>query len=299
MSQRILIDRLEFYITNVCNLTCDDCNRYNNYHFRGWTAWDDYAEDLELWARYIDIRQLVILGGEPLMNRDIVKWITGLSRLWPDHDGVQVLTNGTRIDRVRGLYQALDPMQGSWISVSIHNPDDKEEIFARIRNFLTPPIRETADPDHRVGSDFQFYDANNRYVHVWMSDKFVQSNVIQRQDGSFTLYQSQPEQAHENCTFRRFKNYHWINGRIYKCGPVALMPEFDRQHQFDISPEDRVLLNSYQGLAATEFEQRGHDFLAHIDDVIPQCKFCPEQLERKPITFSPRKKSWKISTETL
>jgi hypothetical protein len=77
------------------------------------------------------------------------------------------------------------------------------------------------------------------------------------------------------------------------------MPEFDRQYRFDISDEDRVLLNSYRGLAADEFPQRGAEFLAHIDDVIPQCKFCPEDYVYKPITFSPRKKSWKISTEVL
>jgi hypothetical protein len=35
------------------------------------------------------------------------------------------------------------------------------------------------------------------------------------------------------------------------------------------------LLNSYQALSSDEFETRGREFLSHIDDVIPQCKFCP------------------------
>jgi hypothetical protein len=53
------------------------------------------------------------------------------------------------------------------------------------------------------------------------------------------------------------------------------MPEFDSQHTLDISAEDRVLLNSYKPLSVDEFDQRGHEFIKHIDDVIPQCKFCP------------------------
>jgi organic radical activating enzyme len=300
MAERILLDRLEFYITNVCNLTCNGCNRYNNYHFKGWTSWDEWAEDLERWSKYIDVRHPVILGGEPLMNRDIVKWVNGLRKLWPDHSGVQIQSNGTRIDRVRGLYDVLDPKEGNWIGISIHNPDDKEEIFSRIRNFLTHPIRETADKNHPIGSDFQFYDANNTYVHAWMSNKFVQSNIIELDDGTFTVYNhDNPERAHEICTFRRFKNYHWINGRIYKCGPAALMPEFDRQHHFDISEEDRAIMHGYRGLSVDEFDERGHDFLAHIDDMIPQCKFCPQDYDYKPITFSDRKKNWRISTEIL
>lgn len=297
MSHRILIDRLEFYITNVCNLTCDGCNRYNNYHFRGWQAWDDYAEDLERWSRKIDVRHPVILGGEPLLNPDIVKWIQGLHRLWPNHSGVQVQSNGTRIDRVRGLYDVID--HDNWIGISIHNPDDRDEIFARIRNFLQHPIVETADKTHPIGSDYQFTDANKKYVHCWMSDKFVNSNIWQREDGRFAVHNSDPIRAHENCTFRRFKNYHWIRGKIYKCGPVALMPEFDQQHQFDISRKDREIMHSYRGLAVDEFDQRGAQFLATIDDMIPQCKFCPEEYTYKPITFSNRKKSWRISTEIL
>lgn len=300
MAERILLHRLEFYITNVCNLTCSGCNRYNNYHFRGWQAWDDYAEDLERWAEKIDIRHPVILGGEPLLNPDIVKWVKGLRRLWPAHSGVQIQSNGTRIDRVRGLYEALDwNREGNWIGISIHNAEDKEEIFERIRNFLTYPITETADKNHPIGSDFQFTDAGRRQVHCWMSDKFVQSNIIEKGDGRFTLYNSDPVRAHENCTFRRFKNYHWIRGKIYKCGPAALMPEFDQQYTFDISQEDREIMHSYSALSVDEFDQRGADFLSHIDDMIPQCKFCPEDYEYKPITFSDRKKNWKISTEIL
>lgn len=299
MSSRIFIERLEFYITNVCNLTCDGCNRYNNYNFKGWQSWDEYEPLLERWAEKIEIRHPVILGGEPLLNPDIVKWINGLRRLWPEHYGVQVQSNGTRIDRVRGLYDALGPQEGNWIGISIHREEDREEIFSRIRNFLTHPIVETADPSHPVGSVWQFIDVNKVSVHCWMSHQFVNNNIIERSDGSFTLYQSDPDMAHENCTFRKFKNYHWIRGKIYKCGPVALMPEFDQQFKFDISDEDRILLNSYHALDADEVDERGHEFFRDIDNVIPQCKFCPEQYKYRAITFSDRKKSWKISMEML
>lgn len=297
MTSRILIDRLEFYITNVCNLTCNGCNRYNNYHFKGWQSWDDYSEILERWAEKIDIRHPVILGGEPLLNPDITKWIKGINRLWPDHSGVQVQSNGTRIDRVRGLYDVLG--DGNWIGISIHDPNDREEIFQRIRNFMKAPIRETADRNHPFGSHYQFVDANNNYVHCWLSDKFVNSNIIELDNGRFGLYDSDPAKAHENCTFRRFKNYHWIRGKIYKCGPAALMPEFDEQYHFDITEDDRKLLNSYHALSIDEFDQRGPMFLATIDNMIPQCKFCPEEYVYGPITFSDRKKSWRISTEIL
>ena len=289
---RIVIDRLEFYITNVCNLTCNGCNRYNNYHFKGWQSWDEAEPILTEWSKKIAIKHPVILGGEPLLNADIVKWITGLRKLWPEYSGVQVQSNGTRIDRVKGLYEALNPSDGNWLGISIHNPADKEEIFNRVRNFMQGPIVETQDPNHPIGSHYQFVDRNNLQIHAWMSDKFVQSNIIAMPNGRYRLYNSNPEAAHEICTFRRFKNYHMIRGKIYKCGPAALMPEFDDQFTFDISAADRELLHSYKALSVDEFDQRGREFLDHIDDVIPQCKFCPTEYHYKPITFSDTKKPW-------
>lgn len=293
MTERILIDKLEFYITNVCNLTCNGCNRYNNYKFSGWQSWDEAEPILTRWAEKIDIRHPVILGGEPLLNPDIIKWIKGVNALWPDHSGVQVQSNGTRIDCVNGLYDAVD--HNNWIGISIHNPDDREEIFNRIRNFLGPTTIETQNPNDPIGSDYQFQNKQGKYVHAWMSNKFVQSNIIELPDNKYTLYQSDPAVAHENCTFRRFKNYHMIRGKIYKCGPAALMPEFDDQYHFEISDEDRATLHGYVPLtidAVEQNEQVGWDFIARIDNQIDQCKFCPENYDYKPITFSDRKKPW-------
>ena len=85
-----------------------------------------------------------------------------------------------------------------------------------------------------------------------------------------------------------------IRGGIYKCGPAALMPEFDQQYNFDISEEDKKLLYSYRPLTVEDFDTRGREFFDHIDDEIPQCKFCPEDYEYKPITFSNLKKSWRL-----
>ena len=292
MSDKFLFDKLEFYITNVCNLTCSGCNRYNNYKFSGFWPWAEAEPVLREWAKKIDVKHPVILGGEPLLHPDIVQWIKGLREIFPNYSGVQVQSNGTRIDCVKGLYDVLKNQEGNWIGISIHNPDDQEEIFARIRNFLVPPVIETHDSTHWMGSDHQFVDFHNTYIHAWNSNKFVQSNIIEL-DGRFTVYQSDPTLAHENCTFRQFKNYHMIRGKIYKCGPAALMPEFDQQYPFDISDEDRKLMHSYTALSLDNYDEIGEEWLANIDNVIPQCKFCPESYEYKPITFSDRKKPWK------
>jgi organic radical activating enzyme len=285
MTQRITIDKIEFYITNVCNLTCSGCNRYNNYKFSGWESWNDYEQIFEQWAKKIDIIKPVILGGEPLLNPTINNWVTGIRRIWPDHYAPQIQSNGTRIDLINGLYDTCRKA-GTWIGISLHVQDDRDAIFTRIRNFLMHPIKETADADTRHGSNYQFIDKNNVEVHVWLSDHFTQNNIIEGPSGVFKLYNSDPDKAHDNCSFVKWKNYHMIDGKIHKCGPAPLMQQFDQQYLFDISADDRALIHSYRGLSVDEFDDRGEEFFRTIDDPIAQCKFCPESYEYKKITFS-------------
>ena len=284
MLPKVKIDKLEFYITNVCNLTCSGCNRYNNYKFAGWEDWDNYESIFEQWAEKIDIVKPVILGGEPLLNPTINKWIAGIRRLWPDNYTPQIQSNGTRIDLVPDLYKTCQENK-AWIGVSLHSMKHMEDIFKRIRNFLQNPIKQTQSTGTQHGSMYQFVDANGVQVHVYINDHFNQSNIIEI-NGEFKLYNSDPVKAHNTCGFAQWKNYHMIDGKIHKCGPAPLMQQFDSQYPFSISDEDRKLIHSYQGLSIDEFDVRGEEFFRRIDDPLPQCKFCPESYDNKPITFS-------------
>ena len=111
-SARKHFNKIEFYITNVCNLTCNRCNRFNNHNFKGWQKWSDYEQIYRSWRKFIDIDQIIILGGEPLLNPTIIDWIQGLNDIW--HKNVQILSNGLHINHVRGLKQALQNFDGTF-----------------------------------------------------------------------------------------------------------------------------------------------------------------------------------------
>lgn len=282
---RVFLPNIEIYITNVCNLTCENCNRFNNYDFTGWQRWSDYEADYTEWAKKVRLQRIAIMGGEPLLNPTICDWVDGINRLW--NRSVQVLTNGTRLNKVPGLYERMSAWQGyhpdirNWIGVSLHNINDLDKCIAEIRKFLRGEIRcyekhhNTPEENLTWGANYAFIDENGFRVHVWIYDSFYQAAVKRNPEGTFHLHNNDPEAAHKSCGFVMYNSHHFIKGKLYKCGPVGLFPEFDQQHKFDISDEDREIINSYRPLSAHEFDQRGPEFLKHITDVIPQCKFCP------------------------
>ena len=304
------IQKLEFYITNVCNLTCDNCNRFNDHNFRGHQLWRDYERDYEEWGRRLDVPGLVILGGEPLLNPSILDWIRGLNRCFGKN--VQVLTNGTRLNRTPGLYEALadfraDGCWANWVGVSVHNRADLDRYLEEARVFLRGAIQEhhgrnacdhTGHPISH-GADYTFVDANSVSVRLWIQDSFYPAAIHPAppreengswQPGALTVYDNDPNLAHEACGFVQWKNYHMIRGRLHKCGPCVLMAEFDKQTPLDITEADRQIMRSYQGLSPWADDKTQHKFFKRLDRVIPQCKFCPTQVQMQNTTISARLK---------
>jgi len=283
------VDKLEFYITNSCNLTCTNCNRFNNLDFRGWQRWSDYEADYREWAKYIAPKKIVLLGGEPFLNPTLNEWLLGINQTF--NRPVQILTNGTRLHANLDFYDVIlasNQQFGwkNWIGVSVHNSADINKYIQHIRLFLKHPITESTGVD----ADYTFVDRNGIAIRVWVQDQFYQSSIQQHptqwvndkpQPGRYTLHNNDPFFAHQACGFATWKNYHMIRGRLHKCGPVALMPEFDLQHDLDISPDDKKLLHSYQPLSAWDYPAQGEAFFAELDNQLPQCKFCPVQKQMK------------------
>lgn len=298
---RLFIPNVEFYITNVCNLTCSNCNRFNNHDFRGWQDWKIYESIYQQWAQHIRLQRITLMGGEPLLNPTVLNWVNGINHLWKKP--VQILTNGTRINHVAGLYEVLERFQDplhvgarNWLGVSLHNPLDRNRCFQEIKKFLQEPIkyyhRDDADNINMswtYGADHAFVDRNGVRVHVWEYTSFYTAAVQKTAAGRFGVFDNDPEMAHRGCGFVRYKCYHFVRGALYKCGPVALFPEFDQQHRFDITDSQREIMYGYRPLTVDRVQQHGQDFMAHIDNVIPQCGFCPVEFTNHELTAANKK----------
>ena len=293
----------------MCNLSCPDCNRFNDHSFRGHQRWSDYEKDYQEWGNKLSATGLIILGGEPLLNPTICDWIKGINRCF--RETVQVLTNGTRLNKTPGLYEALtsynDGYYTNWIGISVHNVDDLDQYIQEARQFLKGNLREYHGKDakdhtgHPIssGADYTFIDEYGVAVRLWIQNRFypaaLQRGAPERingqwQPGRLRPFNNPPLLAHEACGFVQWKNYHMIKGKLHKCGPCVLLAEFDQQNPLDISQEDREIMNSYQALSAWADDKTTHRFFKSLDRVIPQCKFCPTQEDMKSKTIHARLK---------
>jgi hypothetical protein len=234
---------VEFYITNVCNLSCRGCNRFNNYNFKGHQLWADHATAYEAWAKRLDLPRITIIGGEPTLNPDLELWAMNLRRLWPDAV-IMVQTNGT--------YQRPEHID-FWgkhnigYGVSLHDPKTTDEIRERWK--------------HRAG-----------FIEAYT---FHQSTVI-KQDDHFILHKSDPVRAFNACDMKH--DHTMYQGQLYKCPAMSNLPDFDQQFDLRLDDRQRELLYGYKPLSADCSEEELQQFAATKDQHIAQCEFCPQEL---------------------
>ena len=267
----IHLDYCEFYITNVCNLACPGCNRFNNYKFKGTQRWEDYADVYAQWAKEISVDHMGVLGGEPLLNVDIMAWLEGLTDLWPD-TYIKVVTNGYYLNKVKGLYDFLVKQPKVKLWVGIHNESHKPMITGIIDEFLQGPLQYEYNNDNPYQQYAWIDDANGVRIKLEYNWWFHQGALIP-DDAGFKLHNSDVETAHAICHSKTC--HHFVRGKLYKCGVVALLPEFAEQHALDISEEDRQLMMSYKPLTIDDVDKQG--FIDNLPNSLAQCKFCPEK----------------------
>jgi organic radical activating enzyme len=266
------INYCEFYITNVCNLACPGCNRFNNYRFKGFERWEDHEAEYTQWAKELAFGSIGILGGEPLLNADFMSWLKGIRKLWP-HTSTKVVTNGFYLNRVNGLYDYIQSDSKVQIWVGVHNKMHKEKIIDIVKEFLVSPLQYDFNIDNIYQQYMWVTDANGVKLKIEHNWWFHQGAIVQTETGK-TLHNSDVKKAHDICHSKTC--HHFMNGKLHKCGAVALFPEFDRQFDLELSLDDRQLMNSYQPLSVTDSEETKNMFIKNLNNSIPQCKFCPE-----------------------
>jgi organic radical activating enzyme len=135
----VTINRIEFYITNVCNYNCSNCNRLNNYQFSGHQYWEDYKDTYTQWSKKVNFNKIRILGGEPFLNPTLFNWVQGIRELWPNAV-IELLTNGTRLEFANNWYEYLKQYNVN-LSIQLHNRSHYNGMLAYIESVLDGPIQ--------------------------------------------------------------------------------------------------------------------------------------------------------------
>jgi len=74
--QRFSLPALEYHVAHGCNLSCQQCSHYSNFHLAGkLPTVADAESEYSQWSHRLKPTRFALLGGEPLLNPAILEHI--------------------------------------------------------------------------------------------------------------------------------------------------------------------------------------------------------------------------------
>jgi organic radical activating enzyme len=110
---RIHSDKLEYNLVDHCNFSCDECSHFSPYLKQHALPLDTFVKDLRRLAEVYRVRRFRFVGGEPLLNKDILGFVAAV-RDSEICKTIEVVSNGVLLDRVPDeFYKQIDSLKVS------------------------------------------------------------------------------------------------------------------------------------------------------------------------------------------
>ena len=126
---------IETMVNQNCNLSCHGCSNYSDLTHQGYTSWNDGKASLERWLERVEIPDFGILGGEPLMNPEIEKWILGLRKLMPNAQ-IRFTTNGLLLNKKFHIVKLLEEIGNCVFKIAVHVKDKELETNRKEKKLI-------------------------------------------------------------------------------------------------------------------------------------------------------------------
>ena len=91
--------KLEYNLADHCNLSCRECSHLSPYIHKHFAAFESFERDVFRLADAYRVHRFRFVGGEPLLNRDILHFVQAV-RASGIAAEIEVVTNGLLLDRL-------------------------------------------------------------------------------------------------------------------------------------------------------------------------------------------------------
>ena len=252
----IKIPHLEWHVTHSCNFTCNGCGHYTNDGYKENISLTTLKEWYFLWNKKIYPKEISMLGGEPLLNKDIVNIIYMTKEVWDiqEDQEFELVSNGILFDRVDNLAKALIDTN-CILTITKHSKDlNYTKIFDKSINSIK-----------KSGVKYRIHDASE----YWIKSYSGYGHSIE------PIESDDYKMSWENCPAGQ-QNFTLHDSKIYKCAALAYLPLQKRKYGDKLSCKWDPYLK-YKPLLPTDSELQILEFFTRSAE--PVCSMCPKTKE--------------------
>jgi sulfatase maturation enzyme AslB (radical SAM superfamily) len=270
---RLTLPFLETMITQVCNLSCQGCTNYSDLKHSGYVSWEQGRTWLEPWTELLDIPDFGIMGGEPLINPEVVQWIVGVRELLPNTQ-IRFTTNGLLLHKCPDLLKVLQDIGNCVFKISVHLEDETLE-----------------DIIQRIFAQYSWQEVTEYGIRRWKTDRGLRFQVNRPSQFLKTFYgeysvmrphQSKPSNAFDLCVQKTCPLLY--KDRIYKCSTSALL--LDTLERFDKPNWSQWEPYIEQGITVDSPHKEIQAFVDNFGRLHQRCGQCPDSRSQPLMHFA-------------
>lgn len=205
---RPVLDYLETHIADHCNLKCRGCLHFSNMHEPQFADIDTFSRDMQRLAElFEDIIRIRLMGGEPLLNPDLFRFLPIARGRFPKSD-IRIVTNGLLITQIEN--ELIDSMRKNHVIFDITAYPPTMKHMGEIRAFLEA---------EGIG-----------YVYTEAVGEF-RKTMSRRDDNN--AYKAMRVCMAANCHFLR-------EGKLSKCPMTMFLDDFNDRFGTNYHSEDSI-----------------------------------------------------------
>jgi hypothetical protein len=287
------LNYIDIFMNNSCPSTCDHCAVFSNFNFKGHFSFEENQDSLAKWSDKLDIWDLSLFGGEPLLHPQFYIWVDGVRSIFKDQDRLS-MSIGQPPNVLMNYKDRIEYLIKNKIRVEF-NPKDPSiylttKVFAE--SFLKPntwtvdfdlPGGDDEDKNRQWSEDgdLHYYVDGVNVIDIIPSWEHAHGPVSTINDGVVSFHKSDPNEAFENCELKTCHQYR--EGRIYRCPVTATVQDFSKQ--FQISKEFKDIIASVESIGPDDSDEVIGNFIDGLARPELACSLCnanPEVVEIFP-----------------
>lgn len=211
------IAECQFYITDLCGLSCQHCVSYNDHLWGSHLHCDSQA--LDQWSRVMSPALISVLGGEPLSHPQLSQWLSAVAQSWP-HSSRWITTNGQAL--LRDSLPVDSWLAGGWnLEITTHI----DSVAQSLRQWLSGHswVRAPSNTTD-IGQPHSELWLRGAAATVLTDQPWFHPQPWHQRQGAWHWPgpRQQPELQHQLCPARDCR--YWVQGRLYTCAQTALLP---------------------------------------------------------------------------
>lgn len=235
---------LQTNVVDYCNLNCKACFNFSPYvKKKAELDLIQFEKDLKrIMELFGGVKSFYLLGGEPLMNEELLIEATRLVRNYLKDTDIRIVSNGVLIPKMSLKFWNMILENNVVIDISVYPPTFK------MKDKIEKTLKQS-------GCLYNFNPEDGYITHFWKRLLPKKHEIIE--NARMCLDTSE---------------HHLQDGKIYKCSPAKLIQYFDEAENTNYYHEDYV--NLYE-------ETDPWSVFDKLYNPIKLCRFCKTSLPKK------------------